>query len=58
MTDTAAILSDQIVDRVHAHVRKHLSECQGRSREELELMFADLHGEIATASRLLVPPYS
>jgi hypothetical protein len=47
MTDTAAILSDQIVDRVHAHVRKHLSECRGRSREELELMFADLRGEIA-----------
>jgi hypothetical protein len=47
MTDTAAVLADQIVDRVHTHVRKRLSECRGRTRHELEVMFGDLRTEVA-----------
>ena len=39
--------ADQIVDRVHMHVRKHLAVCKGRTRSELELLFADLRNEIA-----------
>jgi hypothetical protein len=41
----ASITADQILDRVHVHVRKHLAECKGRTRYELELMFADLRTE-------------
>jgi hypothetical protein len=40
-------IADEIVDRIHAHVRKHLSECRGRPRFELELLFADLRIEVA-----------
>ena len=46
MTNTLSI-ADQIVDRVHMHVRKHLAECRGRTRSELELLFADLRNEVA-----------
>jgi len=30
------------------HVRKHLAECRGRTRFELELLFADLRNEVAS----------
>jgi hypothetical protein len=41
------IVADQIVDLVHIHVRKHLSEVRGRTRHELEALFGDLRNEIA-----------
>jgi hypothetical protein len=43
----AAIIADEIVDRIYAHVRKHLPECKGKTRHELELMLADLRIEVA-----------
>jgi len=46
MTNPLSI-ADQIVDRVHAHVRKHLAECRGRTGSELELLFANLRIEVA-----------
>jgi len=39
---TSLTLADQIVERSHIHVRKHLGECRKRTRFELELLFADL----------------
>jgi hypothetical protein len=40
-------LADLILDRIHAYARKHLSECRGRPRSELELLFGDLRLEVA-----------
>ena len=41
------LLADQVFDAVRTHVRKHLAECRGRTRFELELLFADLRIEVA-----------
>jgi hypothetical protein len=41
------LLADQVFDVVRTHVRKHLAECRGRTRSELEPLFADLRIEVA-----------
>ena len=41
------LLADQVFDALRTHVRKHLAECRGRTRFELELLFADLRIEVA-----------
>jgi hypothetical protein len=38
--------ANQIIDLIHIHIRKHLSECRGRSRSELEVLFGDLRNEV------------
>jgi len=45
---SSLIIADQGIDRVRMHVRKHLAECRGRTRFELELLFADLRNEVAS----------
>jgi hypothetical protein len=40
-------LAYQILDRIHAHVRKQLPECRGRTIAELTVLFGDLRIEIA-----------
>jgi len=44
---TSLIIADQIIDRIHAHLRKQLPECRGRTIAELTVLFRDLHAEIA-----------
>ena len=40
-------LAHQILDRIHAHVRKQLPECKRRTIAELTVLFGGLHIEIA-----------
>jgi hypothetical protein len=40
-------LANQVFDVVRTHVRKHLAEFRGRTRSELELLFANLRIEVA-----------
>ena len=41
------LLADQVFDAVRTHVRKHLAECRGRTRSELEPLFANMRIEVA-----------
>jgi hypothetical protein len=40
-------IADRVLERTHAHVRKHLPECKGRTIAELTVLFGGLHIEIA-----------
>jgi hypothetical protein len=44
-------LAHQILDRIHAHVRKQLPECRERTITELTVLFSDLRIEIADILR-------
>jgi len=40
-------IADRILERIHAHVRKQLPECNRRTIAELTVLFGGLHIEIA-----------
>jgi hypothetical protein len=47
------ILADQVFDAVSTHVRKHLAECRGRTRSEVELLFANRRIEVARILKVI-----